>query len=177
MSGLKSARRFRYDPVRQMRRLRRWAASLQFPETPYEGAGYYHWKLAMPQVMVSPPHGRLPVQSACAQVLIDTTERLILSRPRHLGHVRAVTILGFPDMFSSEICLFFDPDYFAGFCDRDLEEQRWSPRPAADLVETLNLSLPAGFGVRGFDEVCRDVSFDPPWTSANQVWLIGEVDG
>jgi hypothetical protein len=79
-------------------------------------------------------------------------------------------------MFSSEICVFFDPNYFASFCDRDTEEQRWSAISNTSRVDQLGLAIPQGFTARGFDTIYRDGTFDPPYVEAGETWLIGEVD-
>jgi hypothetical protein len=97
------------------------------------------------------------------------------SKPANFAHARVVAVIGFPDMFDSELCVFFDPEYFAEFCNRDSEEQRWTPRSDQSLVDELKLSVPSGFSVRGFDTVNRDDTFDPPFVETNQTWLIGEL--
>jgi hypothetical protein len=175
LRDLTTGGRVRYDAVRELRHLRRWAAELSFPTTPFEGHGYRHWKIPVPRALIEGPHARRPVQAACAQVLIDGAESLIGLRPLELQHVRVVAIVGFPNMFNSEICLFFDPDYFAGFCDRDTDSQRWTRKPDADLVATLGLTIPTGFNIQGYDTVDRDESISPPWAEANQTWLVGEL--
>ena len=126
-------------------------------------------------MLVSPPWARRPVQSACAQVLIDATKRLAQLKPRELRHARVVTVLGFPDMFPSEICIFFDPAYFASFCKRDTPEECWTAKPTSELTRQLPLTIPAGLAVLGFDTVYRDATIDPPHVETGQIWLIGEL--
>ena len=168
--------RIKYDPVRELRRLRKWSDELVFPAGPYEGCGYFHWKIPVPRKLVSGPSARRPIQATCAQILIDGAKRLADIRPFGLGHVRVAAILGLPDMFSSEICVFVDPNYFVSFCDRDAEEQRWTAASDSHGLDQLGLTIPAGFTVRGFNTIDRDDTFDPPYVEIGETWLIGEVD-
>ncbi len=164
--------RYKHDAVREMRRLRRRADALAFPDAPWEGRGYWNWKLPVHATLVRGESARRPVQAACAQVLIDTARRLAGEKPRALAQARVVAVLPWPDLFGGEVCVFFDPGYFAGFCERDGDYQRWTPRTDAGLVERLGLTVPADFTVRGFDTLDRDD--EPPFETLGEIWLIGE---
>ncbi len=165
--------RDRYDVVRELRALRRRADVLVFPAAPWEGRGYHNWKIPVRSDIVRGPGARRPVQAACAQLLIDTAARLAAEKPTHLGETRVVAILGWPDLFASEICVFFDPAAYDAFRQRDDEWRRWTPRADQALVRHLALRVPAGFAVEGFDTLYRDD--DPPLEVTGQAWLIGEV--
>lgn len=156
-----------------MRRLRRHADRLTFPAAPWEGRGYWNWKLPVHAALVQGEHARPPVQTVCAQVLIDTARRLADQKPCDLAQARVVAALPWPDLFGGEICVFFDPEYFAAFRARDDDYQRWTPRTDAGLVERLGLTVPAGFAVRGFDTLHRDD--EPPFETVGETWLIGEA--
>ena len=169
-------RRRRYDAVRETRGLRRRLDRLEFPPSAYPGSNYFHWKIPIGQGLVSGPTARSDFQAICAQVLIDASYCLAKRKPKGLEHTRVVTILGCPDLFDSEICVFFDPKYFASFTDRNFDDYRWSARSDAELVTRWSLDVPAEFAVRGFDTYERDDTFDPPSVTTGQTWLIGEVE-
>lgn len=175
MRRLNLGGRVKYDVVRELRALRRWSENLSFPAAPFEGHGYYHWKLPMPRALVSSPMARRPVQATCAQVLIDAAARLANEKPRGLEHARVFAIIGFPDLFHSEVCVFFDLDDLAAFCARDSDDDRWTLKPSDSLVRRLGLSLPRGFEEQGFDTFNRDNTFDPPFIEEGETWLIGEA--
>lgn len=166
----------RYDVVRRMRRLRSWVAGLGegFDWKPYEGRGYFHWKLALPYALVSGPTARPALQSRAAQVLIDAARTLADRRPPGLAGARVAAIINLPDMFGSEVCVFFDEAYFRAFAPRDDEEQTWTPVEAS-LARRWDLRLPPGFGERGFATELRDFDFGPPHVVRGEVWMIGEV--
>ncbi|MGQ3040277.1 MAG: DUF3916 domain-containing protein [Brevundimonas sp.] len=149
---------------------------MSFPPGPFEGRGYYHWKLPMPRALVSSPTARQPVQAICVQVLMDAAERLAAEKPQELNHARVFAIIGFPDVFSSEVCIFFDPQYLASFCARDRADERWTRKLGEGLVSRLGLSLPTGFEERGFDTLSRDDTFEPPYVEEGETWLIGEPE-
>jgi Protein of unknown function (DUF3916) len=129
----------------------------------------------MARALVSPPAVRAPVQAACIQVLINAAERLASKKPPGLEHARVFAIVGFPDLFRSEICIFFDPDYQASFHARDSADERWTLKPNDSLIRRFSLSLPSDFEERGFDTFYRDDTFDPPHIEEGETWLIGET--
>jgi len=165
--------RDKYDVVRELRVLRRRADALTFPAAPWEGLGYHNWKIPVRSDMVQGPGARRPVQTACAQVLIDTAARLAGEKPAHLRGARVMAILGWADLFASEICVFFDPTAYDAFRKRDDDWRRWTPRADQALVQHLGLRVPPGFAVEGFDTLYRDD--DPPLEITGEIWLIGEV--
>jgi hypothetical protein len=53
-------------------------------------------------------------------------------------------------MFSSEICIFFDREYFDSFFDRNSEWQSLSPIPNRKLSKLLSLEVPSPFIQSGY---------------------------
>lgn len=167
----------KHDIVREMRALRRGLQDQSFPVGPYEGRGYYHWKLPTSHYLVSAPTARLPVQATCAQILLDTAKRLAQEKPQGLKHTRVYAIIDFPNMFQSEVCVFFDPDCIAELTACNSDDYRWTRKSGGSLVDRLGLSLPVGFEELGFDTYSRDDSVDPPFIEEGEIWLIGEFKG
>ena len=68
MRRLNSKRRIKFDTVQELCRLRLWAASLTFPSAPYEGQGYFNWKMPVLQHLVGqePGHPDIPFLHAGA---------------------------------------------------------------------------------------------------------------
>jgi len=123
----------RYDIVRRMRALRRRADRLvaDFDWARCEGPGYWNWKLPLLRHPIEGASARQAVQIGVAQLLVDTAHRLIARRPADLGDAKVVVVISLPDMFASEICVFFDEAYRASFVDRQGEEETWTPRTTA----------------------------------------------
>lgn len=94
-----------------------------------------------------------------------------------MEHARIFAIIGFPDMFSSEVCIFFDPNYLAAFCARHRDDERWTRKSSDSLVGRLGLRLPPGFEEQGFDTFTCDATFNPPYIALGETWLVGEAGG
>ncbi len=166
----------RYDIVRRMRTLRRRADQLvsEYDWRPYEGRGYWHWKLPLLRHPLEGEGAREAVQAIVGQLLVDTAHRLVARRPSNLGFVKVVAIFDLPNMFGSEICMFFDEAYRAGFVDRQSDEETWTPARGS-LAARWGLRAGKGFDEIGFDYVRRDFDSEPPWLQTGQVWMIGEL--
>lgn len=154
----------RQDPVRALRALRAWASALgeDWDWRPYEGRGYWHWKIPVGRALVSGKGARLAIQSRCAQVLID------------VSGARVVAIINLPDMFGSEVCVFFDEAFFEGFAPRDSEDHTWTPIDDS-LARRWNLRPPKGFGEVGYRTVTRDTDYGSLRVEEGEVWMIGDV--
>ena len=166
----------RRDPVRALRALRAWAAALgeDWDWLPYEGRGYFHWKIPVSYALVSGRSARLAIQTRCAQVLIDAAVALAARKPKDLRHTRVVAIINLPDLFASEVCVFFEEAYFEGFAPRDSEDQAWTPMDDS-LARRWGLQLPKGFGETGYRTVTRDTDYGSDRVEEGEVWMIGEV--
>jgi hypothetical protein len=155
-----------------MRRLRAWAAELEFPEGPAPGRGFANYKIALPEELVG-PLGRPQIVTRAAQVLVDAAGRLARLKPKTHRSARVVAILGRPDLFASEICVFFDEAYFRDFSRRASTYERWAPIEDRSLAQDWGLTVPDDFSETGFETSYRDDE-DDAWT-AGETWLIGEL--
>ena len=162
------------NPGRRLRALRHWAESFagRFP-VKHAGQRYMNWKIPVLDRLVRPPTTTPAIQAQCAQCLIDAAAHIVRAKPVGLADTRVVAVIDLPDMFGSEVCVFFDERYFQTFTDRTSDYQRWTPLPnARNLIEEMALRLPDGFAVTGFAEVIRDEETGE--ASEGEVWLVGE---
>lgn len=168
--------RGRYDIVRRMRTLRRGSERLStdFDWKPYEQHGYFHWMLPVLSSIVEGPFAREEVQARVAQILIDAARNLVARRPLEQSKAKVVAIVSLPDMFGSEVCVFFDQTYLANFMCREVGEEIWR-RTRESLVDRWKLDLGDGFREVGFSYVRRDEDFEPPMVETGHVWMIGEL--
>jgi len=159
-----------------MRALRRWSGRIgdDFDWRPYEGRGYFHWKLPVLSSIVEGPSAREAVQARVAQILIDAARNLVAKRPAGSSGAKVVAIVSLPDMFGSEVCVFFDPSYLANFMRRETGEEIWSPA-IESLADRWKLSLGKGFKEVGFNYLRRDEDDDPVRIEAGQIWMVGEL--
>ncbi len=166
----------RQDPVRALRALRVWAAALgeDWDWRPYEGCGYFHWKIPVGRALVSGRGARLAIQSRCVQVLIDAAADLAARKPKSLRHTRVVAVINLPDLFASEVCVFFEQAYFKDFAPRDSADQAWMPIDDS-LARRWDLQAPEDFGEVGYRTVTRDIDYGSNRVDEGEVWMIGEV--
>ncbi|MDH3596811.1 MAG: DUF3916 domain-containing protein [Rhodospirillales bacterium] len=162
------------NPARHLRALRRWTEGFAgtFP-VEHAARRYVNWKIPVLDRLVRPPTTTPAIQRDCAQCLIDAAAHIARARPTELAQARSVAIIDLPDLFGSEVCVFFDEAYFESFTARDSERQQWTPLPKTrSLVDEMALRLPDGYSVLGFAEVIRDEETGEARES--EVWLVGD---
>ncbi len=161
-------------PKRQLRALRRWAErhAGYFP-VEFADMDSMNWKIGVGSDLVRPPTTTPELQAQCAQCLIDAAAHMARAKPPEFADARVVAIIPLPDMFGSEVRVFFDEGYFEYFTDRDTDDQRWTPLPEnRSVIAEMGLRLPDGFAVIGFAETIDDE--DEEGIREGEVWLIGE---
>jgi len=113
------------------------------------------------------------LRKAIAQAHIDVAANFIAARPRQ-SLAKVAAVLCWPNTEWSQVCAFFDLDYFQRFETRDSDHQRWTPLPRQrSLSREIGLRAPARLRERGYHEW----SFDPSSQSApyeGEVWMFGE---
>ena len=67
-------------------------------------------------------------------------------------------VIANPNLFSSELCIFFDNEYFANFTQRDNEYQKWEPSKKG-VLEVFNIEVSSELKVLNFDEIINDDDF------------------
>ena len=152
--------RARYERAfrRDMGQVARW-----FPEPRYWARGYDNWKLPIYEKVASERHGSPAFRREVVQTLVDTAQAVVGNRPKAAAHGRVAAIIGWPDLFTSEICVFFDPIHAQRFDpeqeaihSRQALDGGWveSRAPERDLFTELDIALPDGFtgGGLAFEE-------------------------
>ena len=99
---------------RRMRALDKWARSFEgrFPDDLYPERRYWNVKLPVNENLVEGRHATKQVRIECAQRLIDACHRLMLCKPESAQAFRVTCMIALPDMFTSEVCIYTDEDYF-----------------------------------------------------------------
>lgn len=99
---------------RLLRAVDKWAESFKgyFPENLRPDARYHNWKIPVPISLVEGVHAKRRVQANCAQRLIDACSHLIVVKPPSAKDFRATCVVCLPDMFTSEVCIYLDENYF-----------------------------------------------------------------
>ncbi len=142
---------------RRLNALDKWADSFQnyFPSE-YSGEKYWNWKIPILDRMVDRPTTTKELQQYCANALLKAASYIETSKPKELESAIVTVLLTYPDMFDSEICVFFNTDYFDSFYEREGEEQNVKRISNGSLAETISLSIPKGFEEVGYQHTLRE---------------------
>lgn len=160
---------------RRLRALRKWADGFEgyYPLDELD-MPYCNWRIPVLDRMVEGPRALPEVQRICMQEMLRATAYLIEARSQHIQS-RVTLCLNFPDMFSSDICIFQSPEYRASYFDRDNEWQHWIPIKSDDsLVKQWGLSLPASMKETGYRILMKDDETGDIWES--EMWVLGELE-
>ncbi|MBQ6569100.1 MAG: DUF3916 domain-containing protein [Clostridia bacterium] len=65
------------------------------------------------------------IKTAFCREWIRETERLIAGKPRDIGFCKVVCVLCRQELYSSQIIIFYDEEYFNGFWNRAHNGQQW----------------------------------------------------
>ena len=108
---------------------------------------------------------------------MNVAANFMAARPRE-ALAKVAAVVSWPCSEWSQVCVFFDLDYFRSFEVRDGEQQRWTPLPANRcLSRDLGLRVPVRLRERGYHEWRLDpASGIAPQAAAQEgeVWLIGD---
>lgn len=142
---------------RRLRALDKWADSFQgyFPAE-YADEKYWNWKLPVLDRLVGPPTTNIEIQTHCAKAIMRATDHLLEARPSECKHAIISALITYPHMFGSEICIFFDTDYFESFFQRNSEWQSLTPLKTKELSKSLKFNLPNGFIQTGYIHKTKD---------------------
>lgn len=142
-----------------------------FPQ-PHRGDDFWHLHLPIAQNFIDHPNTPFGLRRLCVQTLIDCAHSLASVAPTNLKS-RVVVAICLPELWRSQIIVFFGSDYYDSFFNRDSEEQKWTPLPDnRRLAREWNLRVPHGFSQRGYKEELRDTDFN----FDGEIWFMGQLN-
>ena len=140
-----------------------------FPKA-HQGVGFWHLHLPVSHEFIDSSKAPFGIRRLCAQTLINRAFDLAALAPDPV-QTRVVAAISLPELWSSQIVVFFGPDYFNSFFDRDSTEQKWTPIEGRRLTKKWHLQLPHGLSERGTTEEI----FKPDFASTGELWFIGQL--
>lgn len=138
--------------ARKLRNLKDWSESFKgyFPDLEGYEERYYNWKIPVPVNLVEGKHAQQEIKARCVQYLINACQYLIESKPQGLEFCKVVCMIEQPNMFSSEICLYLDEDYFnAHTLSADRYDSQYVLADELSLAKSWNLKIPENMYERG----------------------------
>ncbi len=146
------------------------AETESFPARDLE-CDYWHLHLPVAQTLIDSQHAPFNVRRLCVQTLIERAHHLLRRAPKG-EDIRVVAAISLPELWASQIIVFFGPSYFGGFFERNDLEQRWILVENQSLIGDWKLHLPTEFRERGYDETINDGE----QVFKSQIWFIGNLD-
>ena len=162
----------------RLRRLDRWVRQTRGTFPQQDNGKLFHKELAPLDLHPTEDDTQLnALRKAIAQAHVNVAANFMAARPRE-ALARVAAVVRWPNSEWSQVCVFFDLDYFRSFEVRDGEQQRWTPLPASrSLSRELGLRVPVRLRERGYHEWRLDpASETAPQAAAQEgeVWMIGD---
>lgn len=162
--------------ARRLRALHKWSDSFSgwFPDELNSTDRYCNWKLPVLSGLVEGKQTTQAVQAECAQRLINACAHLIAAKPHWANNCRVTCSVVLPDMFSSEVCIYLDEDYYQGHVREGVYEYGTTTRiQSKSLAQEWGLTLQPGINELG---VLLDYSSkEDDWSLQGERWFYGEV--
>ena len=157
---------------RRLKSIDSWANSFEgyFPSE-YSQDKYWNCKIPILDRMVNQPTTTKELQAHCAKAMLRAAYLINKAKPSSHNQSIVTVLLTSPDMFSSEICVFFDTDHFKSFYTRDSKHEKLIPISNKSLLNELNIEVNNGFNESGFKYLSREewdgeiISFEQEWWS------------
>lgn len=162
-----------------MRALQKWAAGFsgRFPTELElaESGPYWNWKIPVDCALVEGRYTSTEIQRECAQLMISACASLISEKPGWANGCRITCLICLPDMFTSEICIYLDEDYFRSKVDPASNEHGCQQLiPGRSLASEWRLALPKDVAEIGI--LWRyDTSDATEDHYVSEHWMYGEV--
>ncbi len=102
--------------------------------------------------------------------MLRAAEFLDAEKSKHLQEAQVTVLLTYPNMFDSELCIFFDEVYFEQFFIRNNAVLTLTPLVDKSLVKQLNIDLPKSFNETGFQCIINDEWDGESYQTVEEWW-------
>lgn len=144
-------------------------ATRHFPQ-PHPNSGYWHLHLPVASGFIDSAATPHCARKLCVQILLERAFHLTtLAPPDQLS--RVVVAAALPDLWASQIIVFFSQEYFSSFFTRDSDQQKWIALNEKSLAKKWSLALPKEFEEKGF----RQEIVDEDRSFINELWFFGQL--
>jgi hypothetical protein len=159
------------NPARHLRALRKWADSAKGQYPSRTGDKYINWKIPVLDRLVEPPTTKPEWQAQALESLLIAARHFIEAKPEaEQGRSWVAVLVRYPNMWASEVTVFFDREYYESFLVGDESMAHRS------LCREMALDLPPGMMEVGSIISCGEGNepCDAPARSEEH-WTIGET--
>lgn len=158
------------NPARHLRALRAWAESAKGKYPSRKEDKYVNWKIPVLDRLVDVPTARHEWQAQALESLLIAARHFVEAKPEtEKGSSWVAVLVGFPNMWSSEVTVFFDRDHYKSFLGVDEQMRRRS------ICEEMGLTVPAGMIEAGSMAIWEEEDEQGRLFQASEErWTIGE---
>lgn len=142
----------------------------------YSSEEYWHCHLPVAQSFIDSTHTPRSVRKLCIQAMIDRANFLAQHKHQTAINCRVICLVSLPDLWASEIIIFFTQDYFEKFFNRNSPWQKWILLNDRDITKEYNLIIPNSFQVKGYKHEGYDEDNPKFLTYTGEIWAIGELE-
>lgn len=137
---------------------------------------YWHLHLPTSYGFINSSNLSNKIKIQCIQLLIDRAWGLSELRPKDKENYRVVVAIIPEELWSSQIIIFKDDNYFADFFNRDDDYQVWNPIPKEEIFRFEQyLSIPDDFLLLGYKEMLYDDGRKFAPTYIRNIWFVGDM--
>lgn len=158
------------NPARRLRTLREWAEGAKGKYPSRKEEKYVNWKIPVLDRLVDAPTARHEWQVQTLESLLIAARHFVEAKPEtEHGRSWVAVLVGFPNMWSSEVTVFFDRDYYKSFLGVDEHMRHRS------LCEEMGLTVPAGMIEVGSMAIWEEEDEQGRiFQASEERWTIGE---
>lgn len=158
------------NPARHLRALRAWAESARGKYPSRIEDKYLNWKIPVLDRLVEPPTAKPEWQAHALESLLIAARHFAEAKPEaEQGRSWVAVLVCLPNMWSSEVTVFFDREYYESFLRGDDAMKHRS------LCREMGLALPPGMVEAGSTARWKEEDEDGRIVHRSEEhWTIGE---
>lgn len=142
-----------------------------FPSTFYNDE-YWYMSLPVSQAFIDSRKTPKKVKRLCMQALLNQANHLMKMKPNDTNTYRVVVLISRESLWSSQIIVFKNDDYFHNFFNRNSEFEKWILLSnEIDFWETWGISICHTLQTLHFQEIIHDENE----CYEKEIWFIGEL--
>ncbi len=148
-----------------------WADSFEgyFPSE-YKNESYWNYKIPVLDRLVNPPTTSSAIQRHCVLAMFRAMKHLSDAQPDACKDAVITALIKHPYMFGSELCIFFDREYYQSFYGRNNVHQSVNCiSEGVELSNRLNFVVPKILKEKGYIHRFTD-DLEGEWKQYEEEW-------
>ena len=143
----------------------------KFPK-PHRKSDFWHLHLPVFRGFIDSTSTPFGIRRLCVQTLISRAEHLASIAPVGTTQIRVVVAVSLPNLFDSQIIIFYGAEYFDTFFNRRTATQQWTQlEDKRSLMREWNIQISSDFSECGYQEEITE----PDFHQSGEIWFIGQL--